>query len=41
VAADPELAKSLSRGGRAVYEKQASEEVLGARWKALLEELVV
>ena len=41
VAADAELAKSLSRGGRAVYEERASEEVLGARWKALLEELVV
>jgi glycosyltransferase involved in cell wall biosynthesis len=41
VASDPDLAKSLSRGGRAVYEEQASEEVLGARWKALLEELVV
>jgi len=41
VAADPELAKVLSRGGRATYEERASEEVLGARWRSLLEELVV
>jgi glycosyltransferase involved in cell wall biosynthesis len=41
VAADPELAKVLSRGGRATYEARASEEVLGARWRSLLEELVV
>jgi glycosyltransferase involved in cell wall biosynthesis len=40
VAADPELAKRLSRGGRAVYEERASEEVLGERWRTLLEELV-
>jgi glycosyltransferase involved in cell wall biosynthesis len=40
VAGDPELARSLSRGGRAVYEKRASEEVLGARWRSLLEELL-
>src|SRR5207342_1059580 len=32
MAADPELGRALSRGGRSVYEKQASEEVLGARW---------
>jgi glycosyltransferase involved in cell wall biosynthesis len=41
LAADPELARDLSRGGLAVYEEQASEEVLGARWRSLLEELVV
>jgi glycosyltransferase involved in cell wall biosynthesis len=41
VAADPELAKVLSRGGRATYEERASEEVLGARWRSLLEQLVV
>jgi glycosyltransferase involved in cell wall biosynthesis len=40
VAGDPGLARSLSRGGRAAYEERASEEVLGARWRALLEELV-
>ena len=41
VARDPELARRLSRGGRAVYEERASEEVLGARWRSLLEELLV
>ena len=41
LAADPELARGLSRGGLAVYEEQASEEVLGARWRSLLEELLV
>ncbi len=40
VAADPDLARTLSRGGRAVYEERASEEVLGACWRSLLEELV-
>jgi glycosyltransferase involved in cell wall biosynthesis len=40
VAAEPDLAQSLSRGGRAVYEERASEEVLGARWRSLLEELL-
>jgi glycosyltransferase involved in cell wall biosynthesis len=40
VARDPELARHLSRGGRAVYEQRASEEVLGARWRSLLEELL-
>src|SRR5262249_3321490 len=41
VAADPELARTLSRGARDTYETEASEEVLGARWRSLLEELVV
>jgi len=40
IAADPELAKRLSSGGRAVYEARASEEVLGERWRTLLEALV-
>jgi glycosyltransferase involved in cell wall biosynthesis len=40
LAGDPDLARSLSRGGRAVYEERASEEVLGARWRSLLEELL-
>jgi glycosyltransferase involved in cell wall biosynthesis len=40
VAGDPDLAQSLSRGGRAVYAQRASEEVLGARWRSLLEELL-
>jgi glycosyltransferase involved in cell wall biosynthesis len=40
VAADPELATRLGRAGRAVYEERASEDVLGLRWRTLLEELV-
>jgi glycosyltransferase involved in cell wall biosynthesis len=40
VANDPGLARSLSAGGRRVYEEQASEEVLGARWRSLIEELL-
>ena len=40
VAADPELAKRLSAAGRKTYEEQASEEVLGARWRSLIEELL-
>ena len=37
LADDPELARRLSAGGRAAYGEQASEEVLGRRWRALLE----
>jgi glycosyltransferase involved in cell wall biosynthesis len=37
VAADPELADGLAHAGRETFEAQASEEVLGARWRALLE----
>jgi glycosyltransferase involved in cell wall biosynthesis len=40
LSADPELARSLSEGGRRTYEEQASEEVLGARWRGLLEPLL-
>jgi glycosyltransferase involved in cell wall biosynthesis len=40
VAAEPELARRLSSVGRKVYEEQASEEVLGARWRSLIEELL-
>jgi glycosyltransferase involved in cell wall biosynthesis len=40
VAGHPELAQRLSAGGRKVYEEQASEEVLGARWRSLIEELL-
>ena len=40
VAGDPELAQRLSLGGRKVYEEQASEEVLGARWRSLIQELL-
>jgi glycosyltransferase involved in cell wall biosynthesis len=38
--ADPELARRLGAGGLAAYEAQASERVLGARWRALLERAV-
>jgi glycosyltransferase involved in cell wall biosynthesis len=39
LASDPELAGRLSEGGLAVYRERASEDVLGARWKGLLESL--
>jgi glycosyltransferase involved in cell wall biosynthesis len=37
LAADPELRRRLSEGGLAAYRSQASEEVLGRRWRGLLE----
>jgi glycosyltransferase involved in cell wall biosynthesis len=37
LAADRELAVRLSAGGRAAYESHASEDVLGARWRDLVE----
>jgi len=37
LAAEPETAGRLSVNGRAAYERQASEEVLGRRWRELLE----
>jgi glycosyltransferase involved in cell wall biosynthesis len=40
IASDPALARSLSADGRATYETRASEEVLGARWRSLLEGLL-
>jgi glycosyltransferase involved in cell wall biosynthesis len=40
VAADPELAQRLSAGGRALYEARASEDVLGRRWRELIEQAV-
>ncbi len=40
VAADGELAGRLAERGRATFEARASEEVLGARWRALLERVV-
>jgi glycosyltransferase involved in cell wall biosynthesis len=36
---DAALAKRVAAGGRTVYEEQASEAVLGARWRALFERL--
>jgi glycosyltransferase involved in cell wall biosynthesis len=38
--ADRELAQSLSTEGRTAYEAQASEQVLGSRWRGLLERVV-
>ena len=37
LAADPALADALSAGGLAAYRAHASEEVLGARWRTLIE----
>ena len=34
---DDELLHRLSAGGRRVYQERASEAVLGARWRELLE----
>jgi len=40
LAEDTELAKRLSEGGRAAYKAQASEDVLGTRWRGLIEQEV-
>lgn len=40
LAADESLRARIAAGGLAAYRARASEAVLGARWKALLEELV-
>ncbi len=40
IAAEPELASRLSAGGLAAYRERASEAVLGARWRAVLESIV-
>jgi glycosyltransferase involved in cell wall biosynthesis len=40
LAADPTLADALSAGGLAAYRAHASEEVLGARWRSLIESLL-
>jgi glycosyltransferase involved in cell wall biosynthesis len=40
LAGDPELARRIGDGGLAVYQERASEEVLGARWRSLLERLL-
>ena len=37
VMTDPALARRLADGGHTVYREQASEDVLGARWRALIE----
>jgi glycosyltransferase involved in cell wall biosynthesis len=38
VAGNQGLAQLLSEGGRRTYVEQASEDVLGARWRELLEQ---
>jgi glycosyltransferase involved in cell wall biosynthesis len=40
LAADSELSRRLAAGGRAAYEREASEAVLGARWRAIIERLL-
>ena len=40
LAAEPGLAAALGAAGRATYEARASEEVLGERWRGLLERAV-
>jgi glycosyltransferase involved in cell wall biosynthesis len=40
LASEPELVLRLSEGGLAAYREHASEEVLGARWRSLLERVV-
>ncbi len=40
IAGDPGLAHRLAAAGRATYEARASEDVLGARWRTLLEAAV-
>jgi len=40
LAADLALARRLGAGGREAYEERASEEVLGARWRSLIAELL-
>jgi glycosyltransferase involved in cell wall biosynthesis len=40
LASDPALARRLGDEGRATYEAQASEDVLGLRWRDLLERAV-
>jgi glycosyltransferase involved in cell wall biosynthesis len=40
LAADSELSRRIAAGGRAAYEREASETVLGARWRAIIERLL-
>jgi glycosyltransferase involved in cell wall biosynthesis len=40
LAEDAELARKVAGGGRAAYEQQASEAVLGPRWRAIVERLL-
>jgi glycosyltransferase involved in cell wall biosynthesis len=38
LAAEPETARRIALAGQAVYRERASEEVLGRRWRAIVEE---
>jgi glycosyltransferase involved in cell wall biosynthesis len=40
LAGDPALAQTIAQGGLTAYRERASEAILGARWRALIEELV-
>jgi glycosyltransferase involved in cell wall biosynthesis len=40
VAGDVDLARRIAAGGRTAYERQASETVLGERWRELIERLL-
>jgi glycosyltransferase involved in cell wall biosynthesis len=40
LAADGELLRRLSIGGLAAYREHASEDVLGARWRGLIQSLL-
>ena len=40
LAENPELARKLGAGGRAAYEQNASEAVLGPRWRTIVESLL-
>ena len=40
IAGDLALARRLGASGRQIYEERASEDVLGPRWRALIEELL-
>ena len=40
LADDPGLARRIGDGGLAAYREQASESVLGERWRGLVEQLV-
>jgi glycosyltransferase involved in cell wall biosynthesis len=40
LAADPELTRRIAAGGGTAYRERASEAILGARWRTLVEELL-
>jgi glycosyltransferase involved in cell wall biosynthesis len=40
LAADSDLSRRIAAGGRAVYEREATEAVLGPRWRAIIERLL-